>query len=99
MAKNPRPFEFPHDTFAFANELVWDYYFDADGKPLADPRYIRYVPGRRLRQAADLPGDLAWALEQPFAVLEVNTRRQDDARRRQQAGSRPLQRVHRRKAS
>lgn len=32
LTKNPRPFEFQHDTFAFANELVWDYYFDADGK-------------------------------------------------------------------
>jgi 2-succinyl-5-enolpyruvyl-6-hydroxy-3-cyclohexene-1-carboxylate synthase len=37
------------------------------------------VPGRRPRQAADLPGDLAWALQQPFAVLELRTRRRDDA--------------------
>lgn len=41
------------------------------------------VPGRRLQQVADLAGDLAWALEQPFAVLELRTRRQDDAALRQ----------------
>ncbi len=29
----PRPFAFQHDTFAFANELVWEYEFDdASGK-------------------------------------------------------------------
>ena len=27
-----RPFQFEHDTFAFANELVWDYYFDDRGE-------------------------------------------------------------------
>ena len=28
-----RPFAFDRDTFAFANELVWEYRFDgADGK-------------------------------------------------------------------
>ncbi len=32
LTKNSQLFEFQHDTFAFANELVWDYYFDADGK-------------------------------------------------------------------
>ncbi len=37
------------------------------------------VPGRRLRRAADLDGDLAWALEQPFALLELHSNRQDDA--------------------
>jgi len=41
------------------------------------------VPGRRLRRAADLPGDLAWALEQPFALLELRTCRRDDAALRQ----------------
>ena len=41
------------------------------------------VPGRRLQQQADLPGDLAWALEQPFAVLELRTHRRHDAALRQ----------------
>jgi len=27
-----RPFSFAHDTFAYANELVWVYYHDANGK-------------------------------------------------------------------
>jgi hypothetical protein len=27
--KTPRRFEFPRDTFAFANELLWEYQFDA----------------------------------------------------------------------
>ena len=41
------------------------------------------VPGRRVAQKSDLPGDLAWALEQPFAVLELGTHRRDDAALRQ----------------
>ena len=40
---------------------------------------VHGVPGRRLQRAADLAGDLAWALEQPFALLELRTRRQEDA--------------------
>ncbi len=31
-ARSSHPFQFENDTFAFANELVWDYYFDAEGK-------------------------------------------------------------------
>jgi len=27
-----RPFDFQTDTFAYANELVWEYHFDANGK-------------------------------------------------------------------
>src|SRR5689334_19569119 len=27
-----RPFEFQNDTFAYANELRWEYFHDADGK-------------------------------------------------------------------
>ena len=30
-APNPRPFTFGKDTFAYANELVWEYDFDATG--------------------------------------------------------------------
>src|SRR5438874_1437400 len=30
--KFPRKFQFGRDTFAFANELVWEYRFDASGK-------------------------------------------------------------------
>lgn len=44
---------------------------------------VHGVPGRRLRRAADLPGDLAWALQQPFALLELRTGRQRDAALRQ----------------
>ena len=28
---NSRPFQFESDTFAYANELVWEYYHDAEG--------------------------------------------------------------------
>lgn len=28
---NSRPFQFETDTFAYANELVWEYYYDEDG--------------------------------------------------------------------
>jgi hypothetical protein len=28
----PRPFDFQKDTFSYANELVWEYHFDANGK-------------------------------------------------------------------
>lgn len=31
-APPPRPFSFAHDTFAYVNELVWSYHFDADGR-------------------------------------------------------------------
>ena len=41
------------------------------------------VPGRRLAAAADLPAQLAWALEQPLAVLELHTDRRADASQRQ----------------
>ncbi|HRT57818.1 MAG TPA: hypothetical protein P5038_14420 [Candidatus Paceibacterota bacterium] len=27
----PRPFQFERDTFAFANELVWEYFYDQEG--------------------------------------------------------------------
>ena len=29
---DPRRFSFEHDTFAFANELKWEYHFEPDGK-------------------------------------------------------------------
>ncbi len=41
------------------------------------------VPGRRLQRTADLAGDLAWALEQPVALLELRTQRLPDAALRQ----------------
>jgi hypothetical protein len=37
-SSNSRPFDFVKDTFAFANELVWDYQFDAEGKWVARKR-------------------------------------------------------------
>ena len=32
LAVNRQPFVFQQDTFAYANQLVWEYYFDANGK-------------------------------------------------------------------
>ena len=40
------------------------------------------VPGRRPQQVADLGPDLAWALEQPLALIELITDRRLDASRR-----------------
>ena len=42
------------------------------------------VPGWRLQQPAELAAALAWALAQPFALLEVRTQRRPDAAWRQQ---------------
>ncbi|WP_315856991.1 2-succinyl-5-enolpyruvyl-6-hydroxy-3-cyclohexene-1-carboxylic-acid synthase [Cyanobium sp. WAJ14-Wanaka] len=42
------------------------------------------VPGRRCRQAINLPADLEWALGQPLALLELGTDRRSDALLRQQ---------------
>jgi hypothetical protein len=33
-----RPFNFPADTFAFPNELVWEYHYDETGKWVSQPR-------------------------------------------------------------
>lgn len=35
---NPRPFDFSGDTFAYANELVWKYAYDANGKWMSKRR-------------------------------------------------------------
>ena len=40
------------------------------------------VPGRRPQQVADLESDLAWALQQPLALIELITDRRLDASRR-----------------
>jgi 2-succinyl-5-enolpyruvyl-6-hydroxy-3-cyclohexene-1-carboxylate synthase len=40
------------------------------------------VPGRRPQQVADLGSDLAWALQQPLALIELITDRRLDASRR-----------------
>jgi len=40
------------------------------------------VPGRRPQQVADLGPDLAWALQQPMALIELITDRRLDASRR-----------------
>ena len=34
----PRTFDFQKDTFAYANELVWEYHFDDRGKWISQPR-------------------------------------------------------------
>ena len=40
------------------------------------------VPGRRPLQLADLESDLAWALQEPLALIELSTDRRLDASRR-----------------
>ena len=54
---SPRPFSFAHDTFAYPNELVWDYYHDANGKwtaskrePKPDYSHRCFVVARTARQ-------------------------------------------------
>lgn len=54
---NTRPFCFDTDTFAYANELVWDYYYDKDGKwqhrknePEPDYTHRCFVVARSARQ-------------------------------------------------
>jgi hypothetical protein len=53
----PRPFQFEIDTFSYANELVWDYYFDEHGKwvherhqPEPDYTHHCFVVARSARQ-------------------------------------------------
>lgn len=52
-----RPFQFQTDTFSYANELVWDYHFDANGKwvherhePQPDYTHHCFVVTRSARQ-------------------------------------------------
>jgi hypothetical protein len=52
-----RPFDFQKDSFSYANELVWDYHFDADGKwvhqrhePEPDYTHHCFVVARSARQ-------------------------------------------------
>lgn len=52
-----RPFSFKTDTFAYANELVWEYHFDANGKwvhqrrePEPDYTHHCFVVARSARQ-------------------------------------------------
>jgi hypothetical protein len=52
-----RPFDFQKDTFSYANELVWDYHFDANGKwvherhePEPDYTHHCFVVTRSARQ-------------------------------------------------
>lgn len=54
---NSRPFCFETDTFAYANELVWEYYYDEEGnwqhrENPADPDYTQhcFVVARSARQ-------------------------------------------------
>jgi len=54
---NCRPFHFETDTFAYANELIWEYYYDEDGKwrhqrNESDPDYTHhcFVVARSARQ-------------------------------------------------
>ncbi|MDB6028611.1 MAG: hypothetical protein JWM68_4834 [Verrucomicrobiales bacterium] len=32
VSANSHPFSFEHDTFSYANELSWEYFYDAEGK-------------------------------------------------------------------
>ncbi|MDB6017544.1 MAG: hypothetical protein JWR19_2033 [Pedosphaera sp.] len=52
-----RPFDFQHDTFAYANELVWEYHYDEHGKwvsharhPAPDYSHHCFVVARSARQ-------------------------------------------------
>jgi hypothetical protein len=52
-----RPFNFATDSFAFENELVWEYYFDEEGRwtnrrrePAADYTHHCFVVARAARQ-------------------------------------------------
>jgi len=52
-----RPFDFQKDSFAYANELVWEYHFDANGKwvhqrrePQPDYTHHCFVVARSARQ-------------------------------------------------
>jgi hypothetical protein len=52
-----RPFDFQKDSFSYANELVWDYHFDANGKwvhqrhePEPDYTHHCFVVARSARQ-------------------------------------------------
>jgi hypothetical protein len=52
-----RPFDFQKDSFSYANELVWDYHFDANGKwvhqrhePQPDYTHHCFVVARSARQ-------------------------------------------------
>jgi hypothetical protein len=54
---NTRPFGFHTDTFSYANELVWEYHFDAGGKwvhqrrePAPDYTHHCFVVARSARQ-------------------------------------------------
>jgi hypothetical protein len=56
-ASATRPFNFQKDTFAYANELVWEYHFDARGKwvsqsrqPKPDYTHHCFVVARSARQ-------------------------------------------------
>ncbi|HZQ48502.1 MAG TPA: hypothetical protein VFC07_15910 [Verrucomicrobiae bacterium] len=52
-----RPFNFQTDTFAYANDLVWEYHFDEHGKWVSNPRHPKpdythhcFVVARSARQ-------------------------------------------------
>jgi len=52
-----RPFDFDRDTFSYANELVWEYYFDENGKwthrerlPKPDYTHRCFVVARSAKQ-------------------------------------------------
>src|SRR6266446_832433 len=54
---NGRKFDFQKDTFAYSNDLVWEYYFDAHGKwvyrrrhPQPDYTHHCFVVARSTRQ-------------------------------------------------
>jgi 2-succinyl-5-enolpyruvyl-6-hydroxy-3-cyclohexene-1-carboxylate synthase len=65
-------------------ELDFERLF-AMGQPLDQSRLAAAhgVPSRQLASAADLPDALAWALEQPLALLRLRTDRRADAALRQ----------------
>jgi hypothetical protein len=73
--ETPRPFAFGEDTFSFANELRWDYHFDANGQWTGTPRepppdYANhcFVLARAAKQFF---WNVQFASDQPKATTEV----------------------------
>jgi hypothetical protein len=70
-----RPFDFQKDTFAYPNDLVWEYYFDSNGKwshrrrePEPDYTHHCFVVARSARQFFE---NAKFDTNQPVATEEV----------------------------
>jgi len=70
-AKTQRRFNFPHDTFAYANELVWEYKYDENGKWTTRQRDVKPSYSQHCfvvaRSAAQFFGNARFAPDLPLA--------------------------------